>query len=660
MNVFLGSALILVGVAAAAFGALTGFVSGRRRSLRGLAWTETATYVFAGAMLLANLVMVRALVSHDFSVSYVAQVGSRATPLHITIVSLWSSLEGSILFWGAILGLYLAAFVFFNRDRYRDFMAYALGTALVVATFFALLLAGPADPFRTVSPVPADGPGPNPLLQNHPLMIIHPPMLYLGYVGMSIPFAVAIAALLRARMTDGWLKVLRRWTMVPWIFLSCGIVFGGWWAYEVLGWGGYWAWDPVENASFLPWLAATGYLHSTVVQERRRILKAWTLSLVLGAFLLTVLGTFMTRSGVFNSVHSFTQSSIGPFFLVFLGIALVGSMGLLAGRAHLLEPEGRIATPVSREGAFLLNNVLFVIFTFTVLLGTVFPLITEAVRGVKVSVGEPYFDRMAVPIGLLLVFLMGVGPALPWGRPERRHLMRGFVVPGLVGFGVAAVCWTFGVREPLPLLTFGLCGFAGFVTLREMVEPALERKGRRAESFAAALKATAAGNRRRFGGYVVHFAVVIIVAAIAGSNNYRQQTEASLLPGESMQLDEYEITFVEAGAQEHPHRFTVTTQLEVRHEGEPAGTMAPRMNFYPQSREPIFTPHVRTFGVEDLYASLVGFDPETRRASIRLYSIPMVPLIWWSLPVLVLGGALGLWPRKRRAPAVAPEGAVPS
>ncbi|RYF10205.1 MAG: hypothetical protein EOO40_05585, partial [Deltaproteobacteria bacterium] len=304
---------------------------------------------------------------------------------------------------------------------------------LAIGAFFALLLATVADPFVPMSPVPGDGPGPNALLQNHVLMIIHPPMLYLGYVGMTMPFAMALAALLRGELSDSWLRELRRWTLLPWLFLSVGIILGSWWAYEVLGWGGYWAWDPVENASFLPWLAATGYLHSTVVQQRRRILKAWTLSLVIASFLLTILGTFMTRSGVFNSVHSFTQSAIGPAFLAFLAVLLVLSLGLLLGRAHLLESEGRISAVLSRETAFLFNNILFVVFTFTVLLGTVFPLLSEALRGIKVSVGEPYFNRMAVPIGMLMVFLMGVGPILPWGRPSLAALGRDFVWPAAPG-----------------------------------------------------------------------------------------------------------------------------------------------------------------------------------------------------------------------------------
>lgn len=402
----LGQACVLVGLLASAIGAPLGFFAGARGSAPALRITRRLALAFAAAMLLATLVMEWALVTHDFSVSYVAQVGSTATPLVITIVSLWSSLEGSILFWGLILGLFTTLLVLLQKGHV-EYLGYTLGTVLSVAVFFCFLIAGPANPFAaTPPPVPADGPGPNPLLQNHPLMIVHPPMLYLGYVGMTIPFAMAVAALLRGSLTPAWLKPLRNWLLVPTGFLTLGIMLGGWWSYEVLGWGGYWAWDPVENASFLPWLTAIAAVHSAMVLERRGTLKAWTLILVLVSFLLTILGTFLTRSGVVNSVHSFTQSAIGPLFLGFLAICLVAVVVLLALRVDRLtsQPgEPRLAT---RESAFLLNNLLLVALMFTVLIGTLFPLIAEAVRGVKVSVGEPYFNRMAVPIALGLLLLI--------------------------------------------------------------------------------------------------------------------------------------------------------------------------------------------------------------------------------------------------------------
>lgn len=650
---FFGHLSILLGLASAAYGGIVGFGAGIMHSDRGRRHAERAAYAFAAFMVLANAIMVRALVVHDFSVKYVAQVGSRATPLLFTIVSLWSSLEGSILFWGAILGVYIASFTWLERRRHALYMPYALGTVLTVAAFFAFLIAAPADPFATLNPVPADGPGPNALLQNHALMIIHPPMLYLGYVGMAVPFAVAVAALLRGQLSAGWLKVLRRSTMTPWLFLSVGIILGGWWAYEVLGWGGYWAWDPVENASFLPWLAATAYLHSTVVQERKGILKAWTLALVLGAFLLTILGTFMTRSGVFNSVHSFTQSSIGPIFLGFLAVLVVFCIVLLTLRAHVLEDDGRIQAALSRESAFLVNNLLFAVFTFTVLLGTVFPLVTEAVRGVKVSVGEPYFNRMAVPIGLMLVFLMGVGPVLPWGRPRLRILARDFMLP------IATALVTFGVlwlvldkKDPLALATFALCGFAAAVQVRELIQPGLVRAAQRGDGALSSIWRSLQGNRRRSGGFVVHLGIIAIAAAIAGSAHYRQMGEKSLAVGESMQLGDYTLTLQEVSADKEEHRVAVIAHVQVSQNGKELRSMSPRLNYYPSQREPVGTPHVVTLGQTDLYLSMLSFEKDGSHAAIRAYVIPMVPWIWWSIPALVIGSVISLWPRRRSTDVV--------
>src|SRR5687768_4783214 len=393
----LGRTLIHLSLLVATTGTIVAFAAGKSRSELGALWARRCVYAFATLMIAANAVMVYALLTHDFSVGYVAQVGSRSTPTWVTIVSLWSSLEGSILFWGMVLGIFIGAATWVTRNRYPEYMDYAIGVWLACAAFFSFLLAGPAQPFATVLSPPLDGPGPNPLLQNHVLMAIHPPFLYGGYVGMTIPFGLAAAALLMGRLGHDFLKPLRTWLLIPWTFLTVAIVMGGWWAYEVLGWGGYWAWDPVENASFLPWLTATAALHSIIVLERKAMLKGWTVTLIMATFLLTILGTFMTRSGVFNSVHSFTQSAIGPTILVFLGLALLWSVGLLAARIDRLSAEGHLEGAASRDGMFLANNLLFVLLTFTILVGTVFPLLVEATKGVQMSVGRPYFDRMTVP-----------------------------------------------------------------------------------------------------------------------------------------------------------------------------------------------------------------------------------------------------------------------
>ena len=647
MHSVLGQMAVLLALGSAAVGSLLAFAAGRRDHAGWRTGARRATYLFAGACLLANAVMVRALLVHDFSVGYVAQVGSRATPPLYTIVSLWSSLEGSILFWGLIMGAYSAAFVWQQRHEDHAEGAYALGTLLAVCTFFAFTIAGPANPFLPVSPVPLDGPGPNPLLQNHVLMIIHPPMLYLGYVGLAVPFAIAIGALMAGRLRPSWLKVLRRWTLLPWGFLSVGIMLGAWWAYEVLGWGGYWAWDPVENASFLPWLASTAYLHASIVQERKGVLKAWTLSLVLVSFMLTILGTFMTRSGVFNSVHSFTQSAIGPVFLVFLAIILVVSIVLLVGRGHLLMGEGQIDAAVSREAAFVLNNLVFVTLTFTVLLGTIFPLLTEAVRGTKVSVGEPYFNRMATPLGLALVFLMGVAPILPWGQPNLAAVRRALVPPLLTAIATLVGLLVFGLREPLPILTFALCAFAAHVNLGEIILPAWPRAQRRQESLVRAWAGYVRGNRRRVGGAIVHLTIICIAAAVAGSQSYRQTQEANLKVGESMQLGPYTLTYEGASSRNEPHRFAVIANVHAHRQDVDLGILTPRLNYYHSQREPIGTPHVLTQGSTDLYLSMLSITQDGTELGLKVYLTPLVPWLWRCLPFLVLGVVVSMWPHRR-------------
>jgi len=593
-------------------------------------------------MVAANLLMVYALVTHDFSVSYVAQVGSRAVPTWVSIVSLWSSLEGSILFWGLVLGIYIAVATYAMRDRHADTMPYAIAVWLLCALFFAFLIAGPAQPFNSVASPPADGPGPNPLLQNHILMAIHPPFLYLGYVGMTIPFGLACAALFAGRLGPSFLRPLRTSLLVPWTFLTCAVVLGGCWAYEVLGWGGYWSWDPVENASFLPWLTATAALHSAIVLERKGILKGWTVTLVIATFLLTILGTFMTRSGVFNSVHSFTQSEIGPTILVFLGAGFVGSVILLALRIDRLTPEGAIESAQSRESFFLVNNLLFVLFTFTVLIGTVFPLIVEAIKGVQMSVGRPYFDRMSVPIGLVLLFIMGVGPALPWGRATRDQMTRA-LVPPLIGAAIfVAIGAAVGARNGWTLATLALGGYTLQVTMREMWLPLRQRMRTHGESVAGALvEAQFKRGRRRFGAYIVHAGAVIIFIGIAVSSTMQTSVEAQLRKGQSTRVGKYELTFLGAETISEPHRESIVARVAVR-KGAGSVVMTPKMNFYQNQREPIGTPDVDTTWTSDLYLSVMNIDPGQQTVGLMALVNPMVVWIWIATGLMGLGALVAL------------------
>jgi cytochrome c-type biogenesis protein CcmF len=658
-NALLGRSLILLALLLATAGAVAGFAGGLRGSRTLSVWTRRLAYAFAAAIGAANLLMVYSLLTHDFSVSYVAHVGSRQVPTWVSIVSLWSSLEGSILFWGLVLGVFVAAATYVNRERHPEYMPYATGVWLACASFFCFLMAGPAQPFGTISPVPADGPGPNPLLQNHILMVVHPPCLYTGYVGLTIPFGLACAALLAGRLGHDVLRPLRTWLLLPWIFLTMAIVLGGWWAYEVLGWGGYWAWDPVENASFMPWLTATAALHSAMLTERKGVLKGWTVILVLATFLLTILGTFMTRSGVFNSVHSFTQSAIGPTILLFLAAALIFSVVLLTLRVDRLEAEGRIQDARSRDAMFLVNNLLFVLFTFTVLLGTTFPLVVEALRDKQMSVGRPYFDTMAVPIGVALLFLLGVGPALPWGRATAEQMRRALLPPLagavlLAGVGLAA-----GVRHPWTLLTIFFAGYAAQVTLREMWLPVRQRMRSHGEGLlAAAREAQLLRGRRRFGGYVVHAGAILIIVAIAVSSTMGTSKEVQLQQGESVALGAYTLTFVKTEQLHEPHRESLVARVAVSRGGRSLGELSPRMNHYDTQREAIGTPAVWTFWNEDLYLSILNVDADQGRLGLLAIVNPMVGWIWIATATMALGGLIALVPTGRRVAAPVPAAAA--
>jgi cytochrome c-type biogenesis protein CcmF len=631
----LGDAFVAGAMGCATAGAVVGLFS---RGAAAADWVRRLTLGFLLFMFLAVAVMETALLGHDFSVKYVAKVGSLASPTHITFVSLWSSLEGSILFWGLVLGGYLGAFALRVPREHGDLVPRALGASLVTAAFFAFLMMGPANPFTPApSPVPADGPGPNPLLQNHVLMIIHPPMLYLGYVGMALPFGVAVAALLRGELGAAWLRVLRVSLLLPWAFLTCGITLGGWWAYEVLGWGGYWAWDPVENASFMPWLTATAALHAAMLPNRRGSMKTWTLALTLATFLLTMLGTFMTRSGVFNSVHSFSQSDIGPVFLGFLAVALLACVVLVAVRAERLGDEGEPPALASREGAFLVNNLLFSALAFTVLIGTTFPLIVEAVQDRKISVGEPYFNRMAVPIGVAILFLMGIGPALPWGASA--GAMRTLRVPAVLGAVAGGIGLALGMREAWPLLTLVGVGFSGTVTVQQALAPTLGRQAAHREAFRVAFVKAFSRGRRRFGGYVVHLGIVVMILAIAMSSAYREDQEVVLARGASVTWHGYVLSYVGAREVEEPHRTRQIADLTV----EPGGlTLAPALNAYPGSMNAIGSPEVLSTPTHDLYVSLMSIDPDN--AGLHLYHTPLVVWIWLGAGVVLLGAGIAAWP----------------
>ncbi|HYI62540.1 MAG TPA: heme lyase CcmF/NrfE family subunit [Acidimicrobiales bacterium] len=633
MNAALGTAGVALALVSALGGAATVVVAqatGRRRVLR-----QVPSFVFLCALgaVVATVAMQRALITRDFSVGFVAENGSRSTSLPFTISTMWSALEGSILLWGLVLVGYVVAVARKFRDRLSDpLVAWAMLVLFLVVAFFFALMAGPANPFHTVADPPLDGPGPNPLLQDHLLMAFHPPMLYLGYVGFTVPFAFAVGALATGRVGEGWLVETRRWTLFAWGFLTIGIVLGAWWSYEVLGWGGYWAWDPVENASLLPWLTGTAYLHSVMVQERRGMLRVWNLSLLCATFSLTILGTFLTRSGVLDSVHAFSESAIGPLFLGFFALIVVVTLGLIGWRGDVLRAPGRIDSPLSREGAFLANNVLFTGFAFVVLFGTVFPLIAEALDDRRVSVGVPYFNRMSGPIGLALLFLMAVAPALPWRKASTETLSQRLLWPAWSGGAVLVACVVAGVRGVVPLVAFGLGAFAAAAAVRQVVL-ATRRHGWR--GFVG----------RTNGGMIVHLGVVMIAVGLAASGSFAEQAEARLAPGETRRVHGHEVRFESFSESDaDPSRLVRAAHLDVD-----GSALSPRLQRFPNASQELGKPAVR-YGVGDtVYLALL----EGPRASddtilVRIIVQPMVAWLWVGGLVMVAGTALSAFPGRRR------------
>jgi cytochrome c-type biogenesis protein CcmF len=616
------------------------FVSGggRARASLGL-----PVWALLGGAVVAMLSLEMALLTDDFGIEYVARNHARDTPLLFTIASAWAALEGSIVLWGLVLAGY-TAWVYSRMGADDRLGATALGVLGVVAVFFFGLMATAANPFTTLPVVPADGLGANPLLQNHILMAVHPPILYLGYVGMTVPFAFAIAALAVGDRSTDWLRRTRRWTLIAWSFLSLGILLGAWWAYEVLGWGGYWAWDPVENASILPWLTATAFLHSAVVQRRRGMLQAWNVALVIGTFSLTILGTFITRSGVVASVHSFTQSAVGPALLGFLAFVLVGSFALFAARAHLVASAPRLDSLASREGAFLFNNLLLTLFAFVILMGTLYPVFLEAFTGDRVTVGAPWFDRAAVPISLVLLFAIGIGPILPYRRASASVTwarLRGPVQVAAVTCAVTAVA---GLRSPTVLLTVALASLIVASIARTAHVGALAR-GR---PYGRGLASVIRSDPGYWGGMIAHVGVAVIAVGIAFSSSFDARQTITLDVGESAGFDGYSLTYVGPFQRVEPNRVVLGAQIRVDRGGSHLGTLEPRLSQYQNQAQAIPTPSVRTGLREDVYLSLVRIEQGTARVTIDAYRFPLVWMVWLGGLIVFAGGGWSAVVARRR------------
>jgi cytochrome c-type biogenesis protein CcmF len=572
------AAALLVAIFAAS-AAVYGGVTGDRR------WVDAArrgVYSLAALLTTAVVILESAFLRDDFSFELVAGHSSTTTPTFYKLTAMWSSQEGSLLLWAWVLSLASSAVLYLTRRRHRELVPWATGVLMGLATFFLGLIIFKAQPFHSLSPAPAEGAGLTPLLRN-PYMIIHPPMLYTGYVLLSIPFAFAVGALVTRKVDASWIRVTRRFALTAWLFLGLGLLLGSRWSYEEQGWGGYWGWDPVENAALMPWLVTTAFIHSIMVQERRGMLKVWNVSLVSGAFVLALLGTFLVRSGILQSIHAFGASTVGGPLLILIGVVAVGATALIVSRLGDLRPERRIESAVSREAVFLVNNLLLVGMAAVIFWGTFFPLIAEAFTGTRSSLGAPWFDRYVTPIAVLLVLFTGIGPLLAWGRLSAEAVKRVVVWPGVIAAGtvVALLVLTDAAGSPWALFLFAFAAFTLSALGQEFWRAGSSRRALTGDSFPSALFGAIARNRHRYGGYIVHVGIAILLVGIAASSSFQTNRDLRLDVGESAKVGDYDVTYDRLSVDPENERLAFNATLDVQKDGKQFALLAPARNYYP-------------------------------------------------------------------------------
>jgi len=601
---------------------------------------------------LATFILTYQLIGSNFNIDYVARYTSLETPFIYKISALWAGQSGSLLFWLFILSIYSSITIIQNQSKHHGLMPWVIISLAIIQMFFLVLTNFVTNPFM---PTDADflvtnGNGLNPLLQNV-TMAIHPPTLYLGYVGFSVPFAFAISALMNRDTSPLWIQSIRRWTLVAWLFLSMGIILGGWWAYQELGWGGYWAWDPVENASFMPWLTATAFLHSIIIQEKKDMLRIWNMVLIILTFSLCIFGTFLTRSGVMSSVHSFTASSLGPIFLTFVFLILVSSFGIMYTRRQELRSKRRMESFTSRESGFLFNNMVFVVMCFAVFWGTLFPVISEAVRGTKITVGPPFFNQINVPIGLILLTLTGIGPLLAWRKTGRQSLVRNFTFPILSGLIGSAIFLFFGL-EGTVVISFSLCMFVTTTIFIEFFRGVRARKNKFNESIITALRRMVSKNRSRYGGYVVHLGIVFMFVGFTG-HAFDKEKEFSLKKGETEHVAGYEFQLINISEAERPNHYAWISELQViDNKGRFITNLLPEKRIYfhknpdVNRRQPHSELDIHSTLNKDIYAIFSAVDNENGIAFLKIMINPLVHWVWIGGYILIFGTLIALWPRK--------------
>ncbi|MDW8318717.1 MAG: heme lyase CcmF/NrfE family subunit [Anaerolineae bacterium] len=684
----LGLLALTIALFVAAFGIAANLIGAWQRRPALVVAGRNALYVVSAFVTFASMVLVAALVRRDYSLAYVVGHVSNDLPLFYRVAAFWGGQAGSLLFWTLVLSLYAYAATVAQWERQPVLRPYVTAVLLTTQLFFLVVLLFSANPFarlwvlpdgniepRVVAPAGAvahqvtDGSGLNPLLQNY-WMVIHPVMLYLGWVGMTVPFAYAVAALVTRQLGNDWIRVMRRWTLVPWMFLTAGILMGSQWAYVELGWGGYWAWDPVENASLLPWLTATAFLHSIMIQERRGMLKVWNMVLIGTTFGLTIFGTFLTRSGVIESVHAFALSNIGPLFLAFMALTFFGYLWLLLSRWDDLRSVNQLDSVLSRESAFLFQNLVFFGIMGVTLFGTLYPLISDFLSRFlpvdRMSLAAPWFNKVTGPLFIVLLALMGSAPLLAWRRTGRAALRENFTFPLLFGLATALLAFLLGVRRPYAVLSFAVIGFVLGGILQEFYRGAQARRATRGESWPAAVWTLLRRNQRRYGGYIVHLGVLMIAVAITGANTYQIEAQANLAINESMRVGNYELTYMDLRQVAGPTYDQVRAVVGVKRNGLVTDPVMPAMNFY-RSRagqdQPTNEIAIRMGLTEDLYVVLAGWENNGQTASFKAYVNPLMSWMWIGGAVMILGTLAAVWPHataeeRRRSEAAAPAAGV--
>jgi cytochrome c-type biogenesis protein CcmF len=643
----LGSYLLLAAFVVSSYAVGVSIAGARRRSRRLIESGVGAFYLVAALMTVASAVIVNAFLTDDFTIRYVSRYSDSVQPLFYKITSYWGGLDGSIMFWVFLLSLFGATAVHVNRERHRELIPYVVAVISTVQMFFLFLMVVHNNPFATyITPPPADGNGLNPLLQSY-WMVIHPPSLYTGFVGMTIPFAFGMAALISGHLDDAWLRAVRRWTMVGWLFLTIGLMLGMIWAYEELGWGGYWMWDPVENAALLPWLTATAFLHSVMVQERRSMLRIWNVSLVIVTFFLTIFGTFMTRSGVVSSVHAFGEDpKLAWMFTVFMVAILVVSFSFVIYRMPLLRARNTLDSWASREAAFLVNNWILLFSAFFVLFATMFPTLSEAVTGERITVGPPFFNKWMLPIGLTLLFLTGVGPLLAWRKSSMRSLANQFLWPAVSCAVTLTAVTAFGIRVWVSGICFALCALVGATIVQEFVRGAQVRRRNTGTDLFTALVGLVGRNKRRYGGYIVHLGVLLIFFGFAGES-FKLEEQVALKPGQEVTVGRYTLRNNTLKVAEDDQKQMVTAYISVFENGTQIDTLYPSKWFYRKHEgQPTTETAIRRRPNEDLYVVLAKPEVETQTAFLQINVNPLVNWVWFGFGVIALGTGIALLPER--------------